>query len=368
MRTREHAVARSVYHRNSRSSATAVGLSGRLGNQHMQQLLRSRLIQAKLTVSDPDDAFEREADSVADQVMRTPESQIQRKCAKCDEEQLHRSEDSPAPAPTVDAATENAIGSLSGRGALLPEAVRSFMEPRFKADFSAVRVHTDAHAHQLARSVNAQAFTVGHHVVFGAGRYAPDTDSGKRLLAHELTHVVQQRTSGAAIQRFSSDDCNSAQAGKIRAALNHAKTMLGVAIARLTASPVSATTQTHFSNHFGGYGDWRRDIVVRNLRRDLSLLTEEDINFICESSCDGDRAYTHWIFGGIHICPVWFADSNLTEQAETLIHELHHWDPRRGHLDLGYHGNQKNVGTHWPIAVNNADSYSELTQDLFEGP
>jgi hypothetical protein len=66
------------------------------------------------------------------------------------------------------------------------------MEPRFGTDFSAVRVHTDSNAQSLARSVNAQAFTVGNDVVFGAGQYAPESDSGKRLLAHELTHVIQQ--------------------------------------------------------------------------------------------------------------------------------------------------------------------------------
>jgi hypothetical protein len=66
------------------------------------------------------------------------------------------------------------------------------MEPRFGADLSAVRIHTDAHAHELARSVNARAFTVGRNVVFGAGHYATHTDSGRRLLAHELTHTLQQ--------------------------------------------------------------------------------------------------------------------------------------------------------------------------------
>jgi Domain of unknown function (DUF4157) len=75
------------------------------------------------------------------------------------------------------------------------------MEPRFGADFSAVRVHTDAHAHALARSVNAQAFTVGRNVVFGAGQYAPETESGKRLLAHELTHTIQQGSASRVVQR-----------------------------------------------------------------------------------------------------------------------------------------------------------------------
>ena len=66
------------------------------------------------------------------------------------------------------------------------------MEPRFGVDFSAVRVHDDAHGHALARAVNAQAFTVGGDVVFGAGHYDPDGERGRHLLAHELTHVVQQ--------------------------------------------------------------------------------------------------------------------------------------------------------------------------------
>ena len=66
------------------------------------------------------------------------------------------------------------------------------MEPRFDQDFSRVRVHTDSKAAETARAVNAQAFTVGQDVVFGAGQYAPDTHGGRRLLAHELAHVVQQ--------------------------------------------------------------------------------------------------------------------------------------------------------------------------------
>jgi hypothetical protein len=102
---------------------------------------------------------------------------------------------------TVDLAKGNAIASLSTRGRALPEPTRSFMESRFNADFSAVRVHTDAHAHDLARSVDAEAFTFGHDVVFGAGQYSPDTESGKRLLAHELKHVLQQAHGVVQLQR-----------------------------------------------------------------------------------------------------------------------------------------------------------------------
>ena len=168
------------------ASPRAFAQAQRLGNGNLDRLLRARLLQAKLTVSNPHDVYEQEADRVADQVMRMPEP----------EAQVAAHSGPTAAVPTVDAATENSIGSLSSRGSALPESVRSFMEPRFNADFSAVRVHTDAHAHELARTVNAQAFTVGRNVVFGSGYYAPQTDSGKRLLAHELAHVMQQSGAG----------------------------------------------------------------------------------------------------------------------------------------------------------------------------
>src|SRR6266498_1033707 len=85
---------------------------------------------------------------------------------------------------------------LRAPGRPLDTATRAFMEPRFGHDFSGVRVHTDARAAESARAVNALAYTVGRDVVFGTGQYAPGTGEGKGLLAHELTHVVQQ-SSGA---------------------------------------------------------------------------------------------------------------------------------------------------------------------------
>src|SRR5205823_2267360 len=81
---------------------------------------------------------------------------------------------------------------LRSPGQALEPGTRAFMEPRFGHDFSQVRVHTDAQAAESARAVNALAYTVGQDVVFGVGQYAPRTLEGKRLLAHELTHMVQQ--------------------------------------------------------------------------------------------------------------------------------------------------------------------------------
>jgi len=87
---------------------------------------------------------------------------------------------------------KNVVGS--GGGSPLDSDTKGFMESRLGADFGDVRVHTDATASESARSVQAHAYTVGSDVVFQSGKYSPDSDSGKRMLAHELTHVVQQRS------------------------------------------------------------------------------------------------------------------------------------------------------------------------------
>src|SRR5919106_1182486 len=80
---------------------------------------------------------------------------------------------------------------LNSPGQPLDTSTRAFMEPRFRHDFSQVRIHADAKAAESARSVNAEAYTVGSRIIFNAGQYAPSTRTGKNLLAHELTHVLQ---------------------------------------------------------------------------------------------------------------------------------------------------------------------------------
>lgn len=176
------------------------------GNQAIQRRLQSCSIQAKLTVSQPADPFEREADRVADTVMRmqVPEAiagsalangsrlpAIQRLCSECEEEQNLQMKAAPGRTPTVSGQVNAQIGAPSG-GQPLPESVRSFFEPRFGHDFGQVRVHTDAGAAASARGVHALAYTLGRDIVFGAGQYAPASTQGQRLLAHELAHVVQQ--------------------------------------------------------------------------------------------------------------------------------------------------------------------------------
>ena len=167
-------------------------LARRLGNAGL-----FRMLQAKLIVGDPQDHFEQEADRVADQVMRMPEQAAGSASppAPAQTATVQRAADASSALPVVDTALEEAVAALDGRGGPLSPEIRSFMEPRFGADLSAVRIHTDTYAHDLARSVNARAFAAGRNVVFGAGYYAPHTDSGRRLLAHELTHTLQQGAS-----------------------------------------------------------------------------------------------------------------------------------------------------------------------------
>ncbi|MDH5651341.1 MAG: DUF4157 domain-containing protein [Gammaproteobacteria bacterium] len=94
--------------------------------------------------------------------------------------------------PRLDKENEDYINSVQGQGQPLMESERGFFEPRFGHSFSRVRVHTDGRAAQTARQINAQAFTIGRDIFFGAGHYQPATTSGRQLLAHELTHTIQQ--------------------------------------------------------------------------------------------------------------------------------------------------------------------------------
>jgi hypothetical protein len=179
-------------------------------------------LQAKLAIGQPNDIYEQEADRVAEQVMTmapptppniqrqleeiqpkslaeritpivqrqeeeaTDEDSLQTKCETCEQEgQVQRSANEIVQAqPDL----ESRLNVSKGGGNLLPDEVRSFMEPRFKAEFSHVRVHTDGEAVQMNRELGAQAFTHRNHIYYGAGK-APAKDE---LTGHELTHVVQQ--------------------------------------------------------------------------------------------------------------------------------------------------------------------------------
>ena len=241
------------------------------------RILRSTGTQAKLTIGQPNDKYEQEADRVADQVMAMPDPKPQRQpeaeeeeeetlqtkpladqitplvqrqeeppdeeeepvqakfkdgemlhrmCSGCEEETAQRqpteeeeeelqakfadehvqrqqdeeedhvqAKETSGRAPQVSSGIESRINNMKGGGQPLDPATSAFFEPRFGHNFSHVRVHSDSAAADTAKSINARAFTLGNHVVMGSGEYQPNSQSGKRLLGHELTHVKQQRPS-----------------------------------------------------------------------------------------------------------------------------------------------------------------------------
>lgn len=174
-------------------------------------------LQARYEVGAPGDRYEQEADRVAEQVVRmdapggvsaAPPS-IQRLCAGCEEEMLHRE----AAAPDAGIAAPGAeakIDAVRGGEPLTAEQ-RAYFEPRFGADFSRVRIHTDRSADAAARAIGAHAYTRGRDIVFRGDRYRPHTHAGRRLLAHELTHAVQQGTAPR-VQRQAAGEAGAARA------------------------------------------------------------------------------------------------------------------------------------------------------------
>ncbi len=216
-----HSLQRAIADPGKARPADILGLQRAAGNRAV-----TRLIQAKLTVGPAGDRYEREADRVADQVLsmqppsasksggevqrqEQPEDEVQAKPLAAsitplvqraaegeeDKEELQaksdvqrRAEGGFEAGPEI----EGRLAALKGGGSPLSDEVRATMEPRFGADFGGVRVHTGGEADHLNRQLSAEAFTHGQDIYMRAGKYAPGTAVGNRLLAHELAHTVQQ--------------------------------------------------------------------------------------------------------------------------------------------------------------------------------
>jgi hypothetical protein len=164
---------------------------GIIGNHGVLRRSNGDIIQAKFGIGQPNGRYEQEAGRMADKVMGVPAAgevlvkpeAIQSKSIAGNTLEV---------APNI----ESGINTVKKGGRPLSQSSRSFFEPRFGVDFSRVRLHTDSTAASTAHAINAEAFTTGTDVVFAAGRYSPETSSGKKLIAHELTHVLQQSASG----------------------------------------------------------------------------------------------------------------------------------------------------------------------------
>jgi len=223
----------SVPHDIPLTSPKLLFLQRSVGNREVH-----RLLQAKLQIGHPGDPYEREADRVAEQILHasnlsgsssTPdriqpqvadedeqrkrpedrsllrrqtgytEASLQRQVSAANERRRRPEEEAQiqgesreSSTPTPGRSFEQDLTALQHGGEPLSDSQRSFFEPRFGADFSQVRIHRGAQAGSMARQAHARAFTTGQDIVFGDGEYAPDAPGGQQLLAHELTHVVQQ--------------------------------------------------------------------------------------------------------------------------------------------------------------------------------
>jgi Domain of unknown function (DUF4157) len=262
-------------------------------------------------VSNPSDPDELEAERVAAQVMTmTWKAEAGGTCRSApagrEEEpgrvtaRRNQGSSQPVPQPLAGPRT------TSGQGSPLSPATRAFFERRFGHDFAQVRIHSDHHAAADARSIDAAAFTVGSHIWFGEGQYAPGSTAGRRLLAHELTHVIQQHSGAApAVQRFRLRGFPPAEEAKMR-----------VAVPEAMAKVRGCTKRSA----------WDRmllPIMIDNLRYD----------YVPDLGACGWTFPSSWY---VEIGSTAFSPSRCCDLASTIAHEAYHteWHFESGSREL----------------------------------
>ena len=285
------------------------------------------------------------------------------------------------------------------------------MERRFRSDFSRVRVHTDERAASSARAVSAIAYTVGRDIVFDSGRYSPATSSGRRVLAHELAHVVQQRqvTPGARpslrvdaaaeadaeraaagaggtprvvareplLQRLGANPgCTAAEASAIHQAIFDARGWLNTAVPQVAASPLPATALASLRRNFGPtYGvAANASMIAGRLRAAYHELSTISIG--CAGTENAICAAGHCGFAdaGSHAATVCknatlSAGADAVFRAGCVLHESLHAAFSRFTVDeySGWHGHATGTAGYPGAGVDpllNADSYTTLVMDL----
>ena len=311
-------------------------------------------------------------------VMRMPDSkeQVQQLCPSCEVEDAAQPKLKVADSPNHDIQNDTDTPALRGGGAPLPDFEKRFFEPRFGSDFRNVRIHTDQKAAEAARDINAQAFTLGQDIGFASGHYAPGTDHGRRLLAHELTHVLQQKSKiySPKIQRrvswhfYCAANSHSAPPNPRAALTNHDRragemcetAMLATQLEAILAplgirGQARAAYERRFGlpvvNQHGQFVDRLSGRIYPTmggaLSRELNLLalrlgslrrvfTQQNIIYYCIGQ--GGRylgvniphcsayAWTVPHFGVIWLCPLYWQwqPNNIDAHAIFLVHEANH--------------------------------------------
>jgi hypothetical protein len=359
------------------------------------------LIQAKLTVGEPNDKFEREADRVADKVMRMPDADAR---------------------PATPLTGHSNV--LRGGGQPLPQSLRAFFEPRFNLDFSSVRLHTGAEAARSARNLGARAFTVGNNIVFGGGEYAPEATAGRNLVAHELTHVVQQSSAqnpGGVqlkerqnIRRQKIDQSCAGHESDITEGFKQARRLTEDTINKLESaddlmgqglalSSVNPGLSTTIQNAFGkieefdsgaqtlgavvssqpvSSGSGRIRKLINNYRKVADRLNNENINARCDQAqvlkqlkLDEDLCKIHGAFvlpkrdqfkNDVFLCPSFLeAEAQPVHRGLILLHEMSH-----NALGIEHEGGRIQdfscgpIGLTFKEAIKNAYAYEILAECL----
>jgi hypothetical protein len=353
----------------------------------IQTANRNAFFQPKLSINQPNDIYEQEADAVADKVVRVqnfsskkkffPSKVIQKKCAHCEEEgdNMQRKEINNE-AVNTSSQTERYLSSLSG-GKKLSKDERTFFESKMEYDFSDVRIHDNSTANESAKTINALAYTYGNNIVFDAGQYQPHSTDGKKLLAHELTHVIQQG-SGATLQRKPkySEQCEPFHQCQIEEGIAVGKQYVDAAIKLLT--PVADGTVTTGNEidklkfHFKTVVPADVKIIVDNftsikkeLDAEIAYVCYKDTPDDCKAEGGAVGAFTFCsVNSDVHTCSLYYV-CGCEERGRMIVHELaHHFGlcPDYAYNDeAGYATLTKEK------AMKNADCYATLASDLFSG-
>jgi hypothetical protein len=394
----------------------------------LRQMLGGPRVQTKLRVSEPNDPLEREADRVADRVVASGPNGafhqgalagpgVQRMCAECEDEvatkradtdTVHRqaepadeedeqvmtkrydgadlqrqteepgeeeeeqlltkSKDGSTNRGTADAAVASGIGT----GKPLPAGLRSYFEPRFGQSFENVRIHTDGPANAASEDLNARAFTYGRDIAFASGEYQPDTVEGRRLMAHELAHTVQQGQNRRSVQRKvdkSKVDCRNPSKRKQRTVGKDPVATIAAADARaikqidfvislleagrqkiIDGAPIAWPTLSDavavgLKKRFGldyndkavwtGTGAGSVFILIERYKAVRNLLASGNLSYIClapkkikRSYYTGEGCAGEWAFAfegenEMFLCKPWWKAST-DHKATTLMHEAIH--------------------------------------------
>lgn len=378
---------------------------------------------AQLTVSRPGDRDEVEADRIADAVLAgartappTPcpacAARVHRMCATCTEEdeqeRLQRTPDGPGPA------TMSVAGLGLRGGTPLPAGVRGDFEARFGHDFGRVRVHTDARAADAAHALSARAFTMGADVAFAPGEFQPATAAGRRLLAHELVHVIQQtggaprggahpavstsRVNRTHVQRegtempalgFGLDKhyprCSDAQSRALQYEIEMARLNVAGAVAqladeleRIEAPQQGAGIITSVGGALDRYFKTRKPDLVKTilarLRRIGAILDRGPDNWTCLTQqqcagfCSGSGTEAYACAGPaspVGVCDHYFTlTSSHVFRSMILVHEAAHQAGLGGDT---YHFDKQFAGLGTFQAMVNADSFAYFVQETALG-